>query len=192
MDNFTLVWQPWNNTYIVFFCSIKISAHHRSSQLQNEGRSWWNQEKGNALLSETVVSLNTLPGFPRATGIYCELKHKSIQAVCACVRVCELIQARLLFAVLVCLNIKNETWHKLARIRLTTYDSLHAWFVFLLFYGCNYSCYLASHVPSKPDLLWTDFITDDPAGWLPTKMHLPPRNWLFCFAWIRTQKRTVA
>ena len=60
------------------------------------------------------------------------------------------------------------------------------------FYGCNCSCYLASHVPSKPDLLWNDFITDDPTGQLPKKMHLPLRNRLFCFAWIRTQKRTLA
>lgn len=35
------------------------------------------------------------------------------------------------------------------------------------FHGCNYSCYLASLVSSKPDFHWTDFVTDDPTGSLP-------------------------
>lgn len=53
--------------------------------------------------------------------------------------------------------------------------------MFLLFYGYNYSCYLASYVSCKPDLLWNDFITDDPTGQLPKKMYLLPRNRLFLF-----------
>ena len=75
-------------------------------------------------------------------------------------------------------------------------NSLHAQFTFfVLFYGCFilFSLPAALHVSSEPDLLCTDFVTDDPTGWLPKKLHLPPgdRGLLFV-ARIRTHKCTVS